>query len=130
MGKIRGDTGSIYDIVQGELVDNRASLQEQRQRLDIATCLSAYRIMQVNDWQQLHTWPMPPEAPRTTAHHISDQGIASGFGPRALPALTIVVAYLQLEFRPAQLHSDKSDWNREDVRLLNCKAFKEQLRGM
>lgn len=33
MGKIGGDTGSVDDIVQGELVDVRASLQQKREGL-------------------------------------------------------------------------------------------------
>ena len=39
--KVRGNTGSVDDIVEGELVDERASLEEEGQRLrgDVSECV-------------------------------------------------------------------------------------------
>lgn len=40
MRQIGRDTGGVDDIVEGELIDERASLQEQRQRLVDRTSIS------------------------------------------------------------------------------------------
>lgn len=34
MGKIGSDTGGVDDIVEGELIDERAELQQQREGLE------------------------------------------------------------------------------------------------
>jgi hypothetical protein len=41
--EVRGHAGSVNDIVEGELVDERASLEEEGQRLrgDVSECVSS-----------------------------------------------------------------------------------------
>lgn len=77
MGKIGGDTGGVDDIVQGELVDMRASLQQKRERLyKTISPISPGKEKRVEAEGKL-TWPMPPEAPRTTAR-VSYLGFCRG----------------------------------------------------
>lgn len=58
MAQIGGDAGGVDDIVEGELVDERAGLEEEGQGLG---GVSWHLAVMAGG----RTWPMPPEAPRT-----------------------------------------------------------------
>lgn len=61
MREIGSDTGGVDNIVEGELVDERAGLEEEGERLERLADEGVRGVA----WEL--TWPMPPEAPRTTA---------------------------------------------------------------
>lgn len=61
MRKISRDTRSVDDIEQGKLVDEWRDLAQERQRLHKSAMINTSTC-----YVSL-TWPMPPEAPRTTA---------------------------------------------------------------
>lgn len=42
VGQVGGNTGGVDDIVEGELVDKGAELEEQGQGLRVAGCISWY----------------------------------------------------------------------------------------
>ena len=64
MGQVGGHTGSIDDIVEGELVNRGAGLEQQRKGLAAFS-----NRVSGNERIQTRTWPMPPAAPRTTVVH-------------------------------------------------------------
>jgi hypothetical protein len=60
VGQVGSDTERVNDIVERELIDELAGLEEERQWLyELATTLS-YNLTHL-------TCPMPPAAPATTA---------------------------------------------------------------
>lgn len=63
MGEISGNTWGVDDIVEGQLIDEWAGLEEEGQRLNE----SALAIVLLIVDKHSHTCPIPPEAPATTA---------------------------------------------------------------
>lgn len=61
VGEIAGDAGCVYDIVQRQLIDVRACLHEQGERLFVLSVRFSVGI------ELRLTWPIPPEAPATQA---------------------------------------------------------------
>ena len=60
MGQIGRHARGVDNIEEGELVNNRGDLAEKREGL--------YGLATVRESQAIaFTWPMPPEAPSTTA---------------------------------------------------------------
>ena len=90
MRQISGNAGCVDDIVEGELVNEGAQLQEQRKGLEQA----ALALVISNSMQRggKQTCPMPPEAPATTTlrsePHVSH--IHGDWGCQSVPALTIL----------------------------------------
>lgn len=76
VGKVGSNTRSVDNIVQSQLVDERAALEEKGQglcedgrgRAELATwtLLDRENPGSPGDGEQRHTCPMPPEAPATT----------------------------------------------------------------
>lgn len=70
MGQVRGNTGGVDNIVESKLIDERTCFQQQRERLDIETLVISKLIeclpTRIPRERERHTWPIPPEAPRTT----------------------------------------------------------------
>ena len=62
MRQVGSDTGGVDDIVEGELVNERGELEEQRQRLECAVSACSFP----SAFGGHHTCPIPPEAPATT----------------------------------------------------------------
>lgn len=62
MREVGSDARSVDDIVQSELVNERGSLEKERERLHQNKSATKGRL----DSSGL-TWPIPPEAPATTA---------------------------------------------------------------
>ena len=89
MGEIRGYAGGVDDIVQGEFVNQRAGLEEERQRLQ-TSCQPPQQAEECK-FRQMCTWPMPPEAPRTTAVRVRYlKSVRVGVRLSAVPALTMI----------------------------------------
>lgn len=65
MRKIRCDPRSVDNIVERELIDQWAGLEEERERLSEAMSAMMW-IFELSLSKELPTWPIPPEAPRTT----------------------------------------------------------------
>ena len=66
MREIGGNTGGVDKIVEGKLVNKRAGLQEERERLYRTTIRVRFdRYIGQRGRGGNHTWPIPPEAPRT-----------------------------------------------------------------
>lgn len=64
MRQVGGNTGGVDNIVEGELIDERGELQEQGQGL---WRVDQHRRMTDDAVKgELHTCPIPPEAPATT----------------------------------------------------------------
>jgi hypothetical protein len=72
MGEVGGDAGGVDDIVEGELVNEGRGLEEQGQWLEAGQYERSKGV-------QHHTWPMPPEAPATTALTILLSGALLGW---------------------------------------------------
>lgn len=66
MGEIGSNTWGVDNIVEGELIDERAVLEEEGQRLN-RTSSAIESSLTV---QSRHTCPIPPEAPATTAKEL------------------------------------------------------------
>lgn len=74
VGEIGGNTGSVDNIVQSQLVDERTGLEEEGQRLIARRCVVSLGVrlrrlrekIEKRRRGRLHTCPIPPEAPATT----------------------------------------------------------------
>lgn len=89
--EIGSNTRSVDNIVEGKLVNKRAGLQEEGQRLYRTTmkvrfdCYISQRRGMRNQ-----TCPIPPEAPRTAITGSATRAISSSRGGECLPALTMM----------------------------------------
>ena len=65
--EVGGDAGGVNDIIECQLVNEGAVLEEQRERLPEADRqVSKQQRKGVAGARGQQTWPMPPEAPATT----------------------------------------------------------------
>jgi len=69
--KISSNTGGVDNIVEGQLVNIRAQLEEEGERLFAPGQFSCSSIFYFSSDPELvlRTWPIPPEAPATTIQH-------------------------------------------------------------
>ena len=91
MGKVGGHAGSVDDIVEGELVDERASLEEEGQRLrgGVSEC-------DLSEWG-VNVWCLPVRYHRRHQRRLLISSLASCHGVSVkvfvgnpAPALTIL----------------------------------------
>jgi hypothetical protein len=78
--QVNADPGSVDDIVEGELVDERTGLHEEGQRL----VASSAHVAPVKI-DSSSTWPMPPDAPATTVFRL----VFGAFRARQIPHLLL-----------------------------------------
>lgn len=108
VGKIRRDTGGIHNVVEGQLVDERAGLEEEGERLWMVARVNKPLPFHISPRRAKeeplsHTWPIPPAAPRTAILLISQSSAMTAALSRSrsidmnVPALTILKAGVTTE---------------------------------
>jgi hypothetical protein len=69
--EISCDSKGVDDIVESKLIDKRARLKEERERLRFGNLSGSLVSVAIGG---RHTWPIPPEAPRTTIKNSATIG--------------------------------------------------------